>query len=152
MFDAKSDQRKKSDRRETADDTLLEQTRLLVAELEIILKADDNRWMDFLATVPGDERRPEPVDVVVVKGGAIGGLEVDWERASRAARYLVEVLVPGPDAAFKRVATVKDTNATLTDLPPGAQVKVRVVAVNDAGEAAPSDEVAGEVPALATAA
>lgn len=152
VLDAKSNQRKKSAARETSDEGLLSQVRSLVAELEIILKQDDVRWMDFLASVPGDERRPESVDVIVVLGGAVGELEVDWERTPRTDRYHVEVLIPGPDAAFKRFATVRDTNATLTDLPPGVPVKVRVVAVNDAGEAAPSEEVTAEVPALARAA
>ena len=147
VLEAKSTQRKQRTARDAADGVLLEQVRSLVAELEIILKPDDVRWMDFVAAVPGDERRPEPVDVIVVKGGGPGVLEVDWESATRAQRYQVETRPTG-QPEFKRLVTVKDTNATLTGLPAGTQLEVRVVSVNDAGEAAPSDAVSVTVPAL----
>jgi len=150
--DARSNQRKRSTARKKADGTLLKQSRGLVSELELILAADDVRWMDFVAAVPADPRRPEPVDVIVVTGGGPGELEVDWERSVRSTRFYVEVLVPGPGAAFRRFATVKDTNASLKELPPEAEVQVRVVAVNEAGESAPSDAVTIRVPALADAA
>lgn len=152
LRDAKSDQRKKSDARKKADGLLLKQSRGLVSELELILPENDVRWMDFVAAVPADPRRPESVDGIVVTGGAPGALEVDWERSVRSARFHVEVLVPGPGAVFKRVATVKDTNASLTGLTPSSEVQVRVIAVNEAGEALPSEAVTINVPALAVAA
>ena len=130
----------------------LKQSRALVSELELILTENDVRWMDFVAAVPADPRRPEAVDVIVVTGAAAGELEVDWERSVRSNRFRVEVLVPGPGATYKRVATVKDSNASLTGLTPGVEVQVRVVAVNEADEAAPSDPVTVKVPALADAA
>jgi hypothetical protein len=150
--DAKSDQRSKRDARDGAEEALVQQIRCVQKELQLILKPQDPRWVDFVDAVPADAQRPEPVEGLEVEAGEPGELDADWEASARADRYLVEVQVVGQDAAFRRVTTVRDTNATLTGLPPGAQVKVRVLAANDAGESAPSAEVAAQLPTLANAA
>jgi hypothetical protein len=61
-------------------------------------------------------------------------------------------LVAGQDTEFRRVATVWDENATVTGLPPGAEVKVRVIGANKVGEGPASEPVSARVPALAVAA
>jgi hypothetical protein len=60
--------------------------------------------------------------------------------------------VVGTDTDFRRLLTVQDTSAQLADLPVGATVKLRVRAVNAAGESAPSDVVTITVPAMEDAA
>jgi hypothetical protein len=149
---AKTAQRAAKSAREAAEAALLGQARGLVTELELILPQTDERWIEFVSEVPSDEQRPEPVEGVVLTGAAPGELDVDWEGSPRAERYQVCLKVAGVDAEFRHVLTVRDTNATLTGLTPGAEVTVRIVAANAAGEAAPSDDEAARVPALSAAA
>ncbi len=81
-----------------------------------------------------------------------GQLDVDWDKPARSERFLVYIQVVGADAEPRYAVTVKDTNVTLTGLPPGAEVKVFITAANAAGEAAPSDEETAKVLALPKAA
>ena len=64
-----------------------------------------------------------------------------WGPGARAERFHVEIRVKGVDTEFRRVLTVRDEWATVTDLTPGVQVTARVAATNDAGESVPSAEV-----------
>jgi hypothetical protein len=59
--------------------------------------------------------------------------------------------VQGVDTEYRRVLSVHDELATVTNLTPGAQATARVVAANDAGESVPSPEVTVTLP-LANAA
>ncbi len=95
---------------------------------------------------------PEAVTRLEVQARGPGELSLIWDATARAERYHVELLLPGPESAFHRVVTVYDTNARLADLPPGAAVQVRVLAVNAGGESAPGITVEATVPALASAA
>ncbi len=149
---AKTAQRQARTAREAADAALMDEARGLVSELDLILPESDERWIEFVGEVPSDEQRPEPVEAVVLSADVPGELDVDWEGSVRAERYQVCVLVVGVDQDYRHVTTVKDTNATISNLPPGAVVKVRVVAANAAGEAAPSDEETATVLALPKAA
>jgi hypothetical protein len=146
LADARSEQRKKRDARNAAQEALVVEMRCLRKELEAIFTADDPRWMDFVQEVPGDDARPEAVEALEVEGAGPGALDAEWEPSVRVERYLVEVQVVGQDEEFRRLATVRDANASRAGLPPGAQVKVRVVAANEAGESAPSDVVEVSVP------
>jgi hypothetical protein len=148
--DAKTDQRDKREKREEADAKLLTKMRCLIKELEAILSADDPRWLDFVKEIPADESRPEPVEELVVEPGGPGELEGEFEPGSRSDRFQIEILVVGQDEVFRRVKTVRDPNFTLSDLPPGAQVKVRIIAANDTGESAPSAVVIAQVPSPQT--
>ena len=55
-----------------------------------------------------------------------------------AEHYRVWKQVVGVDADFVAAGSPTDSDFTLTGLPSGATVKVRVTAVNDAGESQPS--------------
>ncbi len=89
---------------------------------------------------------------MVVQPGGPGELFVEWPASARAERYLVQVQVLGVDTDFQTVETAYDTDADLEDLPPGKQVRVRLVAANDAGESAPSEAVTITVPSLSAVA
>ena len=54
--------------------------------------------------------------------------------------------VVGVDADFVAAATVTDSDATISGLPPGSTVRIRVTAVNDAGESQPSATVEIVIP------
>lgn len=147
----RTDQRVKRDDRTAAETTLRNTMTALTNELRAILPPDDPRWLDFVNEVPADPQRPEVVTGLVARGGSPGEVDLEWESSARAERYQVEILVEGTDTAFRHAATVHDEFATMTDLAPGARVRLRVVAANDAGESVPSAEVEAQVP-LANAA
>lgn len=124
----------------------------LLAELSTVLAADDPRWRGFGFNIPADPSVPEAVENLAVFAETPGALSLDWDASARAERYHVELLVVGTEVEFHRVVTVYGTSAELTDLTPGATVKVRVIAANAGGESVPSEEVQVQVPALAQAA
>ena len=117
-----------------------------------LIAEDDARWAALGFNLPGDSETPEAVEDLDVEPGGPGQLRVDFGKSARAERYQIEVQVVGTDPAFRRVTTVQDGHAELSGLPPGATVKVRVVAANDAGESVPSEVAEAVVPAEAEAA
>jgi hypothetical protein len=119
----------------------------LIAELTQLLAPDDARWRTFGLHAPGAPNRPEvPTHISAHAGPAGSGvLYIAWENSPRAARYRVWKQIAGVDSEFIAAVTVIDPDATLTDLPAGAVVKVRVTAANDTGETKPSEPVTVEM-------
>ncbi|NCO39978.1 MAG: hypothetical protein GW892_14845, partial [Armatimonadetes bacterium] len=70
---------------------------------------------------------------LVLTHGEPGTLLADWADAPRAQRYRVWKQVVGVDEDFVAALTVNDSDATLTGLPSGTTVRIRVTAVDDAG-------------------
>lgn len=135
----KSDTKGKLQAREAAKKALRKRLRGVINELNDLIAEDDARWAALGFNLPGDSETPEAVEDLDVEPGGPGLLRVDFEGSARAQRYQIEVLVVGTDQEFRRVATVQDSRAEVAGLPPGATVKVRVVAANDAGESVPSE-------------
>ena len=75
-----------------------------------------------------------------------GHLLATWESAPLGERYRVYKKVVGVDNEFILAATVTDTESNLNTFTPGQLVRVRVTAVNDAGESLPSDTIEQTVP------
>lgn len=63
-----------------------------------------------------------------------------------AARYRVFKKVVGVENEFTLVTTVTDTESNMNTFTPGQIVRVRVTALNGAGESLPSDSVEQTVP------
>ena len=143
----KRTQRANRDLRQAADDALAEKLAVGRKVLAATLPESDARWLDFRAEVPGDLSRPEGVEDVQWEAGMPGHLTGRWPAAVRGESYVVQVLVIGVDEVFRNVATVRDTTADIA-LPPGAQVKLRVLARNASGPGVPSAEVPATVPPL----
>ena len=120
---------------------LTKRLRGLIEELTQLLEADDPRWLAFGFNMPGSSETPDPAEGLVVTPGTDGDAFADWNDAARALRYHVEIQIVGVDADFRRVNTVTDSDATLTGLPTGPTIRVRILSVNDAGSALPSDVV-----------
>ena len=57
-----------------------------------------------------------------------------------ATRFRVQTFIVGVDTEWKNAITVKDLEVILKGFTAGQQVKVRVIAANDGGEADPSPE------------
>jgi hypothetical protein len=122
----------------------------LIKELALAMSPGDSRWKGFGFNIPDSPSVPEAVTDLVVAPDVSGIITAQWEPGARAERYHVEVQA-GEDPEFHRVVTVWDPQAWLTELTPGATVRVRVVAVNDGGNSVPSEAVEVTVPPLALA-
>ena len=149
VSDCRRDQRAKREAREAAEIFLQKLMRKVISELDAVLEPDDVRWLDFIDTMPADTQVPEAVSNLEVEAAGPGRLDVEWSPSVRANRYHVEVIEAGRDVEFRRVTTTLVPNAELDTLPPGARVKVRVLAVNRAGDSAPGEVADATVPALA---
>ncbi len=132
--------------RDAAEDKLRTRMRGLIAELGQLLGDTDPLWDAFGLNAPGAASTPDAPEALVLTPGGAGTLHADWADARRAARYRVWVQVMGVDADFRAVATVTDSDATLSGLPSGKTVKVRVTAANDAGEGQASEVAEVVVP------
>ncbi|MCX6896340.1 MAG: fibronectin type III domain-containing protein [Verrucomicrobia bacterium] len=134
--------------RDGAVNTLKTRLRGLIAELGQLLDDTSPLWDAFglnapgaAATLPGDV--PE---ALIATPGATGTVHVEWADARNATRYRVWKQIVSVDADFVAVATVTDSDATLSGLPDTRTVKLRVTAVNDGGESLPSVEISVVVP------
>lgn len=132
--------------RDAAVDALKTRLRGLIGELGQLLPDDSPLWEAFGLNAPGADATPESPEALVVTPGLPGQFHADWGDSRGATRYRVWVLIVGMDENFRAVATVSDSDATITGLPTGKTVKVRVTAANDAGESAPSAEVEAQIP------
>ena len=148
---AESEQLKKRNSRDTARDSLAQYLRDSRKEVESAIQENDERWKDFIDSVPGELRPPEAVKTIVAEPGLPGHVRLSFLGAVRADAYGIYVS-HGEGQPFVHVLTVHDTVADLV-LPPGATVRIRVKASNAAGQSAASPITEVTVPvALAEAA
>lgn len=127
--------------RQTTEPALRKRLSDTIAELAMKMSPLDPRWQNFGLNMPGDVSTPDVPDAPILTTAGPGRVFADWADAARALRYHVWKQVVGVDADFINVMTVTDSEAMLPDLPTGATVKVRITAVNDAGQSQPSDSV-----------
>ena len=123
--------------RDAAETNLRKRLRGMITELETLLSADDPLWHAFGLSRPADEARPVAPSVTTAVPGGAGITHVDWDNALRANHYRVWILIEGTDSDFRAVQTVSDSDATVSGLPSGSTVKIRVTSVNGAGESGP---------------
>ena len=138
--DAETDFADAQSARGSAVNTLRKRVRGLIAELGSLIEDDDSRYEGFGLNVPANPHAPEPVPGVTAEAPGAGKIEAAWEYAVRAERFRVETLIVGVDTEFQRVGTFRDLSTTLKGFTAGQTVKVRVIAANDGGDAAPSPE------------
>jgi hypothetical protein len=126
-----------------AIDALRIRMRGLIDELGQLLADDDPRWYAFGLNRPADPETPEvPAGLVYTPGPAGSGTgQLDWQDARRAKRYRVWRQAMGIDPDYIVIDTREVSDLPLTGQPVGATEKLRVTAVNDAGESAPSEEL-----------
>lgn len=136
----------KKNLRDAAEQQLRRRLSGLVSELGQLLDDNDPLWLAFGLNQPGATNLPDAADSLVLTAGPAGTVLADWSDAARATRYRVFKQVDGVDASPVNVATVTDSDATLTGLPSGKTVKIYIVSANDAGQAAPSETVSIVVP------
>ncbi len=137
----KNDMRKA---RDAAERQLRRRMRALIEELTGLLPLDDPLWFAFGLVPPAGEDTPDqPTALVLVAGPAGSGIVyADWADAARAATYRVEIQIVGTDSAFRFYESVGESESSISGLPIGATVRVRIIAVNnDNDESPPSDVV-----------
>lgn len=125
--------------RQTTEPALRKRLSNTIAELAMKMGPLDPRWQNFGLNMPGEVSTPDVPDAPILTNAGPGRVFADWADAARALRYHVWKQVVGVDPDFVNVMTVTDSEAMLQDLPSGATVKVRITAVNDAGQSQPSD-------------
>jgi hypothetical protein len=134
----------KRDERDQNVRALRVQMRGLIDELSQLIGENDGRWATFGLSAPGAPNRPDIPDGLVLRAGPAGSglLYLDWDDAPRAERYRVWQQIGGPNAEFVVAMTVTDSDATLSGLPLGQPIAVRVTAANETGETKPCAPVA----------
>ncbi len=126
--------------RTNAETALRKRVRGLIEELEKLISDDDPRWEDFGLNIPANPSAPEPVTSLTLTPASANRIEVNWPYAVRALRYIVEIFIVGVDTEWRTAANAKDLTVILKGFTAGQTVKVRIVAANDGGHAAPSPE------------
>jgi hypothetical protein len=146
---AESEQLKKRNSRDATHKSLSQYLRDSRKEVESAIQENDERWMDFIDSVPGELRPPEAVKTIVAEQGLPGHVRLSFLGAVRATAYGVYVSTDG-GATYAHFTTIRDTVADLV-LTPGAAVKIRVKASNAAGQSAFSPVAEVTVPMAAAA-
>ena len=126
--------------RTAAETALRKRVRGLIEELEKLISDDDPRWEDFGLNIPANPSAPEPVASLTLTPASANRIEVNWPYAVRALRYIIEIFIVGVDTEWRTAVNAKDLTAILKGFTAGQTVKVRIVAANDGGNAAPSPE------------
>lgn len=126
--------------RDNAVGTLRRRVRGLINELEQLLSPSDPRWEDFGLNIPANPSAPVPVESVTLGALGTGRIEVSFPWATRATRYIVQTFLSNVDTEWQSAKTIKDLGVILTGFTAGQEVKVRVIAANEGGEANPSPE------------
>jgi hypothetical protein len=127
--------------RASATDALRKRVRGLIYELETLIATDDPRWEAFGLNIPANPSAPEPVTSATAAPLGSGRIELSYGYATRAVRYKVESFILGVDTEWQNKASAKDLEVILKGYIAGQQVKLRVIASNDGGDAPPSPEV-----------
>lgn len=120
--------------RADALEALSKRMRGVISELAGLIDENDGRWLDFGLNLPGAVEAPEVVAGVQVQGAGTGHLLVSWSASARADRYRIRKQVVGVNADYVDAATVTELNTNLNTFPSGAQVRLKVAALNEAGE------------------
>lgn len=123
--------------RDAAETTLRKRMRGLIDEVGQLLADNDPIWLAFGLVPPAYPDTPDAPDAPVLTLLGSGALMADWADEARATSYRVWKQVFGSDPTFVAVATVTDSDATLSSLPVGATVRVYITALNETGESQP---------------
>lgn len=140
VSDAESAQTTAFATRTAATDALRKRVRGLINELETLIADDDPRWEAFGLNIPAHPSAPEPVTSLTAAALGNGRIEISYPYATRATRYRIETWIISVDTEWQNKASAKDLEVILKNFTAAQVVKVRVIATNDGGEAAPSPE------------
>lgn len=83
---------------------------------------------------PGSPAAPGAPVLTVGPGGQVS---LTWTAVAGALYYKIYQLIIGPGADFSFVGNASGTSATLSSLPPGATIRVRLIATHATGDSQP---------------
>jgi len=111
--------------------TLRRQLIALVDELQLRLSDDDERWEVFGLNIPSNPRAPEPATDLELSNAGTGRVAAEWTRGTRSNDDRIFIQVVGVDADFREYGkSGGDSEELLKNLPSGATVKVKIIALN----------------------
>ncbi len=119
--------------RDVSADKLRKRLRGLIDELGQLLDSLDARWLAFGLKRPG---APESPDAMIgTRATPLGGgkLRVQCDPAPRAEYYQIWIQVLPADADFRLAESPAEPDKILEGLPAGAQIKVKLRAINETG-------------------
>lgn len=113
----------------------------LVDELDLKLGADDPRWETFGLNIPSNPRAPDPATELVLTAIGAGKILAEWERGRRSNNDRVLIQIVGVDPEYREYGkSGGDSEEVIKDLPAGATVRVKIIALNGSLEAASGPE------------
>lgn len=116
----------------------------LVDDLTLRLPSDDPRWEVFGLNIPANPRAPQPASALTLSGAGSGRVLAEWTRGRRSNNNRILVQIVGVDADWREYGKSGNvTEYTIKDLPPGATLKVKIIALNGGLEAPDGPE--GEI-------
>ena len=117
----------------------------LIHELETLIHSNDPRWEAFGLNIPAHPRAPDSVTGLTAGPLGNGRIEIAFLYATRSTRFRVETFIVGVDTEWQSQTSVKELEVILKGFTAGQVVKLRVIAANDGGDAAPSPEAQVQV-------
>ena len=108
----------------------------LVDELQLRLPDDDPRWEVFGLNIPANPRPPEPASDLTLTNAGLGRIAAEWEPGTRSDDDRILIQIIGVDPAYREYGkSGGDGEELLKNLPAGATVKVKIIALNGSLEA-----------------
>ena len=108
----------------------------LVDELQLRLPDDDPRWEVFGLNIPANPRPPEPASDLTLTSAGLGRILAEWEPGTRSDDDRILIQIVGVDADYREYGkSGGDGEELLKNLPAGATVKVKIIALNGSLEA-----------------
>ncbi|MCB1078135.1 MAG: fibronectin type III domain-containing protein [Verrucomicrobiae bacterium] len=119
----------------------------LVDELTLRLGPADPLWEALGLNIPANPRPPEPASNLLLSPAGSGRVLAEWTRGRRSDNNRVLVWIVGVDADWREHGKSGNvTEFTLKDQPPGATLKVKILALNGSLEAPDGPEAEIVVP------
>jgi hypothetical protein len=133
--------------RDAAAETLRRRLIALVDELSLLLSDDDPRWEVFGLNIPASPRAPDPAANLVLSVAGPQQVLAEWERGTRSNDNRVLIWVVGVDTNWREYSKSGDaTDELIKGQPPGATLKVKIIALNSGLEASDGPEAQISVP------
>jgi hypothetical protein len=108
----------------------------LVDELELRLADDDPRWEIFGLNIPANPRTPDPAQDLALTAVGLGRVLAEWEPGTRSNNDRILIQIVGVDEDFREYGkSGGDGEELLKNLPSGATLRVKIIAMNGSLEA-----------------
>ena len=133
--------------RDEAKGTLRALLIALVDDLTLRLGSDNPLWEAFGLNNPANPRPPAPATELVLSGAGASRVLAQWKRGRRSDDNRVLIKIIGVDADWREYGKSGNvTEVLIKDQPPGATLRVRLIALNGSLEAPDGPEAEIVVP------